>query len=118
LGDGSVFADAAGGPGILVFPARVPADLPAKGGTAFDYDMAYEWDKKVPAKGWAWEQCGADADFVTLLVPCPAGAQPEAVALDARVDGEMVTADIRVGGARWTVSLEADGTSRCLPGAP
>ena len=107
---GRIIAGSPGGPGIAII--QLADGQPAEGGGGFDFEMAYEWDKKTPARGWRFERQGTGARFVTLLVPFPAGRSLDFSASASRA-GDVLEARIQVGRRRWLVEAAADRPVRC-----
>jgi heparinase II/III-like protein len=110
LDGGQVIADSPGGPGIAII--QLADGGAAESGGAFDCEIAYEWDKKTPARGWRFERQGTEATFVTLLVPIPNGRPPGAAASASRTGG-VLQAKIAIGARRWKVEVAADRPVKC-----
>ncbi len=70
-----------------------------------DYEIAYRWDERVPAKLWGYVP--DDVPIVTLLVPYHGPVAPAVTVRSARITADRTELRLDVGNQRWRLVVDS-----------
>lgn len=68
-----------------------------------DYSVAYRWDERIDAQGWAYELSGPT--LVTLLIPYRGATVPDVIVTEAMVGADELRLELSLDGAEWRVGI-------------
>ncbi len=101
LSEHRVTTQFAEGANLLIVPLGEVGESSAE-----DFEIAYHWDERVPARGWTYG-LGSDR-LVTLLIPYRGSEPPEATVEAVKVTGETTDIRLTMDGRTWDVRVTRD----------